>query len=189
MVQFIFVSNATDAWSCSVHTYDGHPRHEFAAYYNHKVRLQPYTPSYMLMMTSTIIHFIIPRWPKPDETTQNKAHIECHRFRPLFHPFPLSHTIWMSSRANKGSECTIDIHVDKDMHCWPDVTRCLSVVLVRIQGHLIKMVTAWLTTEWMLTRPCLDQPWPTTVSTDALLSHLGNLYTILYLIDPWSFHD
>ena len=42
------------------------------------------------------------------------------------------------------------------------------------------MVTAWLTTEWMLTRPCLDQPWPTTVSTDASLSHLGDL--IIYHI-------
>jgi hypothetical protein len=45
----------------------------------------------MLVMTSMIIHFIIPRWPKPDET-QNKAHIECHRFRPLFNSFPsISH--------------------------------------------------------------------------------------------------
>jgi hypothetical protein len=80
-------------------------------------------------------------------------------------------------------------HLGKDMHCWPVVTRCLSVALVRTQVHLIKMVTAWLKTEWMLTRPCLNQPWPTTVSTDTSLSHLGDLYTILYLTNPWSFRD
>jgi len=77
------------------------------------------------------------------------------------------------------------LHVDKDMHYWPDITRCLSVALARTQGHLIKMVTAWLKTEWVLTRPWLNQSWPTTVYIDASLSHLGDLYTILYLTDPW----
>jgi hypothetical protein len=47
-------------------------------------------------------------------------------------------------------------HLGKGMLCWPVVTRCLSVVLVRTQGHLIKMGTAWLKTKWMLTRPCLN---------------------------------
>jgi hypothetical protein len=46
------------------------------------------------------------------------------------------------------------------------------------------MVTTWLKTKWMLTRPCLNQSWPTTVNTDTSLSHLGDLYTILYLTDP-----
>ena len=42
------------------------------------------------------------------------------------------------------------------------------------------IVNAWLKTEWILTRPCLNQPWPTTVTTDASLSHLGDL--IIYHI-------
>ena len=33
------------------------------------------------------------------------------------------------------------------------VTQCLSIALVRTQGHLIKMVTAWLKTEWVLIYP------------------------------------
>ena len=37
------------------------------------------------------------------------------------------------------------------------VTQCLSVALVQTQGHLIKMVTAWLKTEWVLAHPCLNQ--------------------------------